>query len=98
MSALDDVATERRRQIENEGWSVDHDDKHERGEMALAAACYAIHSADETATYAPPYIEDALAEYWPWDRKWWKPKERRHDLVRAAALLIAEIERLDREF
>lgn len=33
---------------------------------------------------------------WPWDREWWKPKDRRRNLVRAAALLIAEIERLDR--
>ncbi|AKQ30008.1 TPA: hypothetical protein JI225_05075 [Acinetobacter baumannii] len=28
---------------------------------------------------------------------YWKPKSPRQDLVRAAALLIAEIERLDRE-
>jgi hypothetical protein len=28
---------------------------------------------------------------------WWKPKDRRRDLVRAAALIIAEIERLDRD-
>lgn len=35
---------------------------------------------------------------WPrsWSRAWWKPKNPRRDLVRAAALLIAEIERLDR--
>jgi len=34
---------------------------------------------------------------WPWDPKWWKPKDRRRDLVRAAALIIAEIDRHDRE-
>ena len=35
---------------------------------------------------------------WPhtWDASWWKPKDRRRDLVRAGALIIAEIERLDR--
>lgn len=32
---------------------------------------------------------------WPWEAKWWKPKTVREDLVRAAALLIAEIDRLD---
>jgi hypothetical protein len=34
--------------------------------------------------------------YWPWEDKWWKPKDRRRDLVRAGALIVAEIERLDR--
>lgn len=33
---------------------------------------------------------------WPWYGQWWKPKDRRRDLVRAAALIVAEIERLDR--
>jgi len=30
-----------------------------------------------------------------WAREWWKPKDRRRDLIRAAALIVAEIERLD---
>jgi hypothetical protein len=33
---------------------------------------------------------------WPWDLKWWKPTTPRRDLVKAAALIVAEIERLDR--
>jgi len=33
---------------------------------------------------------------WPWAEKWWKPKNERRDLVKAAALILAEIERLDR--
>jgi hypothetical protein len=35
---------------------------------------------------------------WPrsWRPSWWKPKDRRRDLVRAGALILAEIERLDR--
>jgi hypothetical protein len=33
---------------------------------------------------------------WPWAKQWWKPKDRRRDLIRSAALLVAEIERLDR--
>ena len=35
---------------------------------------------------------------WPdsWDGRHWKPKDRRRDLIRAAALIVAEIERLDR--
>lgn len=35
---------------------------------------------------------------WPasWRPSWWKPKDRRRDLVRAGALILAEIERMDR--
>lgn len=29
-------------------------------------------------------------------RDWWKPKDRRRNLVKAGALIVAEIERLDR--
>lgn len=33
---------------------------------------------------------------WPWGSSWWKPKDPRRDLVRAGALILAEIERIDR--
>ena len=89
--ALQDVAAERRRQIESEGWSADHDDDHAAGELAIAAACYALSS---TGSIISP--NTALGALWPWAWHWWKPKDRRRDLVRAAALIIAEIERLDR--
>ncbi|NPW56957.1 hypothetical protein HPR97_34090, partial [Pseudomonas aeruginosa] len=36
------------------------------------------------------------ALFWPWDEEWWKPKSARENLVRAGALVLAEIERLDR--
>lgn len=93
--ALADIREERVRQMHVEGWTPKHDDKHARGEMAAAAGCYAIvaGSSDRSRAQFPPatpYPE------WPWDRKWWKPKDRRRDLVRAAALIVAEIERLDR--
>lgn len=84
-AALSDVIAERRRQIDAEGWSTEHDDEHLPGELALAAASYVC--ADEVE--APPAI-------WPWDWAWWKPESRRRNLVKAAALILAEIERLDR--
>jgi hypothetical protein len=84
--ALADIAAERARQIEVEGWTPEHDDKHGKGELVHAAECY-IARAPRTA-YPPPH--------WPWDRDWWKPKDRRSNLVRAGALIAAEIERLDR--
>ena len=88
--AVLDVLAERRRQIEAEGWTSEHDDKHAEG-LACAAACYAAGSRRLM-------IEGDMAdiEVWPWDESWWKPTNRRRDLVKAGALILAEIERLDR--
>lgn len=87
MSVIEEIAAERRRQQEVEGWTPQHDDEHSAGEMALAAACYA---GDQR------HYNKAAPPRWPWSQKWWKPKDQRRDLIRAAALIIAEIERLDR--
>ncbi|WP_240452117.1 hypothetical protein [Pseudomonas aeruginosa] len=88
-----DVQAERRRQIEAEGWTPEHDDAHSHGQMARAAACYALagSSAPNDGTAA---LLVSLA--WPWDEQWWKPTSARCDLVKACALALAEIERLDR--
>jgi len=96
--ATRDVIAERRRQIEAEGWSAEHDDEHTDGAMALAAGMYAVNSASPTFLdfddgFGP---DERYPIGWPWHRQWWKPKNPRRDLVRAAALIIAEIERLDR--
>ncbi len=58
-----------------------------------AAACYALagSSAPNDGTAA---LLVSLA--WPWDEQWWKPSTARRDLVKACALALAEIERLDR--
>ncbi len=94
-----EILAERHRQILKEGWTAEHDDDHPEGQIALAAACYAaperIFIAEERSgrAYAP---FTAYRDAWPWADRWWKPKDRRRDLVRAAALMIAEIERLDR--
>lgn len=96
--ATEDVLAERQRQKTGEGWTEEHDDEHRTGEIAAAAACYALWAVAQSAenAYWQVAIEEAAKMLWPWDREWWKPKTKRHDLVRAAALLIAEIERLDR--
>jgi hypothetical protein len=87
--AARDVLAERTRQTEREGWTVEHDDAHRTGQLAQAAACYALASNGSLR-------DDLHDELWPWDQKWWKPYTARRDLVRAAALLLAEIERIDR--
>jgi hypothetical protein len=99
MTALEDIAAERRRQMDVEGWTLDHDDCHNKDEMANAAACYAasgpVFKAEQLAgTGYKPYT--SYLPLWPWADFWWKPKNRRRDLVKAGALIVAEIERLDR--
>jgi hypothetical protein len=91
--AATDVLAERRRQVEVEGWSAEHDDAtHDTGQMAVAAACYALGRR----YVSPKNRFGATIDMWPWPAKWWKPKGKRRNLIRAAALLLAEIERLDR--
>lgn len=87
--ALEDIAAERRRQVEAEGWTPEHDDAHSNGELAQAAACYARQAVSRASALAIPLS-------WPWEDGWWKPGSHRRNLVKAAALMVAEIERLDR--
>ena len=90
-----DVQAERRRQVEAEGWTPQHDDEHADGQMAQAAGCYALH-AGGIGTDWPDGRQNGSALFWPWDKDWWKPTTPRRDLVKACALALAEIERLDR--
>ena len=88
-NAAMDVLAERQRQISAEGWTPEHDDDHGNGDLARAAGCYALYSARYYSRGNPPSI-------WPWAPEWWKPTESRHNLVKAGALILAEIERIDR--
>lgn len=102
-----DVIAERHRQISEEGWTPEHDDKiNKAGDMSMAAAIYAANAASEMmADRSSSQLDGAMARIarrfiivcWPWSVERWKPKDVRRDLVRAAALIIAEIERIDRE-
>lgn len=83
-----DVQAERRRQVEAEGWTPEHDDEHNGGELADAAACYAL--------WAGGINPGNWREFWPWAPEWLKHSEPRRMLVKAAALILAEIQRLDR--
>jgi hypothetical protein len=94
MSIIEEIATERRRQIEAEGWTPEHDDEHANGEMARAAACYA--TGRQIIEGGPTHF-DNIAHLWPWSDQWWKPSaDPRRNYIKAAALLVAEIERHDR--
>lgn len=99
-AAVADILLERGRQIYAEGWTSEHDDAHADASMAIAAACYALTAARTSRAPSSAYWRDRLTrdvrDLWPWGEEWLKPKDARRDLVRAAALLVAEIERLDR--
>ena len=87
------IAAERARQVAEEGWTAAHDDAHAGGELAQAAACYAWSSV--VAPGEP--FSSALLDLWPWDYASWKPKGRTADLVRAGALIAAELNRVARK-
>lgn len=90
---------ERQRQVSAEGWTPAHDDQHRNNDMAFAAACYAFHAAAaswDLEDGGVPYDSHPVPKNWPWEPDWWKPTDPRRDLVKAGALIIAEIERIDR--
>lgn len=95
--AVLDVAAERRRQVEVEGWTPEHDDRHGEQSMSIAAACYVLNGTMPTRVSPQRVSLEHLWQWTGWSVVWFKPKDRRTDLVRAAALLLAEIERLDRK-
>lgn len=78
------IAAERERQVAAEGWTPQHDAGHADGVLARAAACYAI----------PARLR--RLDLWPWESRYWKPSpdDRVRELVKAGALLAAEIDRL----
>lgn len=90
------ISEERKRQIEKEGWSAEHDSSHYEGELAIAASIYAapdnIRDYGDDHEYEVPY-------FWPWDKEWWKPspEDRIRELVKAGALIAAEIDRLQNQ-
>jgi hypothetical protein len=94
-SGVELIAAERRRQIDVEGWISEHDDEHTRGQLANAAMAYTRKSLQQaisinTGVLPPPE--------WPWMLDWWKPSpDPIRNLVKAGALIAAEIDRLQRK-
>lgn len=83
--AIADVIAERQRQQSVKGFSAEQDDTYVGFQLSAAAICY---------------IEPMEAEnYWPadWYDDSFKPTDTRRNLIKAAALIIAEIERIDRK-
>ena len=70
MSGLADIAAERQRQIDAEGWSTDHDDAHADGQLAIAGAAYAFYggAGDKVRAFYPAGQPPLM---WPWSASWW---------------------------
>lgn len=87
------IAAERTRQVNDEGWSSEHDDGHRHEELASAAAYYALPTEERNE------LERIIpVDLWPWDLSQPKltPNDRIRELTKAGALIAAEIDRLMR--
>jgi hypothetical protein len=95
-SGIELIAAERQRQIEVEGWTASHDDNyHDDGGLLEAGIAYAIAGREGED------VDKVLKQgnvHWPWGKKWWKPVKGNQirNLVKAGALIAAEIDRLQR--
>jgi hypothetical protein len=91
MTGTELIAAERQRQMDVEGWTPEHDDEHNEFQLANAAEAYLVAYTNElNKTESIPYS-------WPWDSSWWKPSsDPIRNLVKAGALIAAEIDRLQR--
>lgn len=96
------VAEERVRQIDTERWSQEHDAAYRSGELIDAGVSYAMAAAKqargEVSLAYLRSLEPAGAVPWPWEANWWKPSsDRVRNLVKAGALIAAEIDRINNE-
>jgi hypothetical protein len=84
------IASERKRQVEVEKWSSEHDDEHDKCELWRAARSYLV--------FAYAGERDDIPVGWPWDEDDWNPSEDPiRNLVKAGALIAAEIDRVTRK-
>lgn len=88
------IAQERIRQIAVEGYTAEHDEAHPGTTLAWAAFCY----LERVAQNRLPQQDPSVPYNWPFDRGEWKPKPTEmRNLVVAAALIAADIDRRWRE-
>jgi len=99
LTGADLIEYERLRQRAVEGWTSEHDAEHVQGELVDAAIDYARFAAillrDPTASEVSEFIAGP-SDNWPWHPDWWKPSpdDPVRNLVKAGALIAAEIDRI----
>ncbi len=94
------ITAERKRQVEKEKWLPSYDDEHNPADLASAGISYALDAVSRL-TDKPEHkkedLEYSAKLYWPWEEKYWKPtKDIVRQLVKAGALIAAEIDRIER--
>lgn len=83
MNGREQIEYERRRQINEEGFTPDHDDEYGPEVLVAAATHYLVNTMEGFRPALPR---------WPWQEEWWKPHTPVRDLVRAGALMLAAAE------
>lgn len=97
LKGINDVSTERLRQITEEGYGSSRDDSLHGGALGAAGACYAMHAAWNISKTGTGETLSGTPVWWPFDPSSWKPEDARRNFVKAAALIIAEIDKIDRK-
>lgn len=99
MSGAEMIARERQRQVTAEHWTPDHDDEHAHGELAMAAIAYVLSASDGGLHLSWNDLSDAPTvpdSWWPWPIGFKSDADPVRDLVKAGALIAAEIDRIMR--
>lgn len=98
-TAVRDLLAERRRQVREEGHTLERDDQYTEGQLAQAASAYAFWADPRGASQDDhiDYLYSSQVGLWPWAKEHWKPTSQRLMLIKAGALILAELERLDRQ-
>lgn len=94
MNGVESIAAERARQIAEEGFNTENDAGYIKGELVRAAICYLLVRS-RLSGMALSLGMTMFEHLWPFSKEWWKPKSRREDLIRAGALIAAELDRMD---
>lgn len=91
------IADERQRQIEKEGWTLAHDFfECPYGQLVGAAISYALTEEERKNLCHLAKTDEDVPPTWPFEKAYWKPcpDDRIKELVKAGALIAAEIDRL----
>ena len=110
-SGVELIAAERERQINDEGWTAEHDDDHTDRSLAMAACCFAAPERLWKMRGSSFTGGVEIFDPWPWAAQYdkrrhpggavkspssYSPQERFDLLVKAGALIAAELDRLMR--
>lgn len=89
MTGAELITEERQRQIQEKGFTAEHDMAHTSGDLARAAISYTAYALGDV------HHSSGVPHSWPWSMGDWRPEgSQLSNLVKAGAFLAAEIDRL----